>query len=125
MNASPLQLRARVLVVDDDRAVRDSLKFSLQLEGLAVDALASGFDLLHHPDLKADCLVLDCKMPGMDAFAVMSALAERGIAIPTILITARLTDPLHKQAEMAGAFSILEKPLNDGVLLRDILHALA
>ncbi len=114
-----------MLVVDDDRAVRDSLKFALQLEGLAVDALASGPDLLRCTLLDADCLVLDCKMADMDGFAVMAALAERGITLPTILITAPLTDALRQRAKKAGAFRILEKPLNDGVLLESIFHAVA
>jgi two-component system response regulator FixJ len=117
------QNRKHVFIVDDDQAVRDSLKFALQLEGLAVDAVACGADLLRNLDLKADCLVLDCQMPGMDGFAVMAALAERRINIPTIMITAPLTGALRRQAEKAGAFSILEKPLSDGVLLQNILHA--
>jgi two-component system response regulator FixJ len=117
------QSRKRVFVVDDDQAVRDSLKFALQLEGLAVDAVACGADLLRNLDFKPDCLVLDCQMPEMDGFAVMAALAERRIDIPTILITAPLTGALCRRAARAGAFSILEKPLSDGVLLRNILHA--
>ena len=120
-----LQDKTHILVVDNDRAVRDSLKFALQLEGLAVDALASGPDLLGRQHLTADCLVLDCKMPEMDGFAVMAELAARGVAIPTILITAPLTKALRQQAQQAGAVGILEKPLNDGVLLRTILHAVA
>ena len=120
-----LRHKTHILVVDNDLAVRDSLKFALQLEGMAVDALASGPDLLRDADLAADCLVLDCKMPEMDGFAVMAELAARGVAIPTILITAPLTKALRQQAQQAGAVSILEKPLNDGVLLRTILHAVA
>ena len=120
-----LRHKTHILVVDNDLAVRDSLKFALQLEGMAVDALASGPDLLRDADLAADCLVLDCKMPEMDGFAVMAELAARGVVIPTILITAPLTNALRRQAEKAGAVSILEKPLSDGVLLRTILGALA
>jgi two-component system, LuxR family, response regulator FixJ len=120
-----VQNRKHVFIVDDDQAVRDSLKFALQLEGLAVDAVACGADLLRNLDLKADCLVLDCQMPEMDGFAVMAALAERRINIPTIMITAPLTGALRRQAEKAGAFSILEKPLSNGVLLQNILHAVA
>ena len=53
-----------VLVVDDDLAVRESLKFALELEGLEVHACAGGADLLDHPQLMhAACLVVDYQMP--------------------------------------------------------------
>lgn len=113
-----------VLVVDDDRAVRESLKFALELEGLVVGACDGGPALLCHPDLaKAVCLVLDHKMPAMDGLAVMGELAARGITIPTILITAPVTEPLRQRAQKAGAFAVLEKPLLDNVLIQNVRRA--
>lgn len=123
MERSLLKDRKRIFVVDDDQAVRDSLQFALQLEGLAVNTVSCGAELLGDRDLEADCLVLDCQMPGMDGFDVMAALAARRVNIPTIMITAPLTGALRRRAEKAGVFTILEKPLSDGVLLRNILHA--
>lgn len=114
--------KLRVLVVDDDRAVRESLKFALELEGLDVQTLASGDDLLRQRPA-ADCLILDYKMPGMDGLAVMAALAERSVGIPVILITAPVTDAIAGAARRAGAFSILEKPLTGGILLDNIHDA--
>ena len=55
-----------VFVVDDDLAVRESLKFALELEGLVVRVCGSGAELLRHSDLShAGCLVMECRMPIM------------------------------------------------------------
>lgn len=114
--------KLRVLVVDDDRAVRDALKFALELEGMEVQTHASGFDLLGRAPA-ADCLVLDYKMPDMDGLAVMAALAARHVDIPVIMITAPVTAIVAGAARRAGVFNILEKPLTGSVLLDNILAA--
>lgn len=111
--------KLRVLVVDDDRAVRESLKFDLELEGLEVVTHTSGADLLRGAPA-ADCLILDYKMPDMDGLAVMGALAARDLRIPTILITAPVTERIARDAHRAGVFTVLEKPLTGGVLLDNI-----
>lgn len=116
----------RVAVVDDDRAVRDALKFSLELEGWAVEAWSSGLEFLRHEGaLDVGCLVLDCRMPDMDGFSLLSSLALRDLRIPTIMITAPVSPGLRNQALQAGAFSILEKPLSGGVLPENIRRATA
>lgn len=107
-----------VLVVDDDQAVRDALKFSLELEGLQVHTCASGAELLEHPALPhARCIVLDYKMPVMDGFQTLDSLAKRGVKLPTILITTSVTDGVRASARKAGIAHILEKPLLDGALM--------
>jgi two-component system response regulator FixJ len=114
----------QVIIVDDDRAVRESLKFSLSLDGLAVQTCDSGLKLLRDGDLTAtDCLVLDCKMPDMDGFAVVAELVARNVNVPIILITAPVTDRVRQQAKRAGVFSVLEKPLLDGILLDHVRRA--
>jgi FixJ family two-component response regulator len=114
-----------VVVVDDDRAVRDALKFALELDGLAVLACDSGAQLLQSPELeRTDCLVLDHKMPGMDGFAVIAALAARKIDLPIIIITAPVTEALRWRAEQAGVTHVLEKPLLDNVLLEEVRKTL-
>ena len=114
----------QVMIVDDDRAVRESLKFSLLLDGLAVLTCDSGLKLLRDGDAAAaDCLILDHKMPDMDGFAVMAELAVRGIKVPVILITAPVTDAIRQRAERAGIFSVLEKPLLNGILVDHVRRA--
>ncbi len=113
--------KKRVLIVDDDLAVLDSLKFALELEGLQVQTFASGPHLLRAGDLaQADCLVLDVRMPEMDGFAVVAELAARKISLPVIMITAPLTKALRRRARATNVFSLLEKPLLGDVLADDI-----
>jgi two-component system, LuxR family, response regulator FixJ len=115
-----------VFVVDDDLAVRDSLKFALELEGLVVRLCGSGAELLRHPDLRqADCLVMECKMPLMDGFEVLDILATRGAKIPVILLTIYATDAFRRRAAASGARFTLEKPLLNGSLVDRIREVLS
>ena len=115
-----------VLIVDDDLAVRESLKFALELEGLAVGVCGSGADLLRHPDLlRAGCLVLDYKMPEMDGFEVLDRLAALSVPVPVILITPNAAAPVRRRAKAAGVRHVLEKPLSDSALRDSISDVLA
>jgi two-component system response regulator FixJ len=110
-----------VLIVDDDQAVREALKFALELDGLKVDTCGSGAELLRHPCLEsAACLVLDYQMPKMDGFAVLEELKSRGIKLPVILITSPVSKEIVRRANEAGVDAILEKPLLEDVLLKKI-----
>lgn len=114
-----------VLVVDDDLAVRESLKFALELEGLTVRAFGSGRELLEHADLPcASCLVLDCKMPVMDGFEVLDRLADRQVRLPVILITSDATSTIRQRAAIRGVQHVLEKPLSDSTLAENIQDVL-
>ena len=115
-----------ILVVDDDLAVRESLKFSLELEGLTVQACASGAELLDHPALtRASCLVLDYKMPGRDGLEVLDRLASRGLPLPVIIVTGYAVAPLRRRAAAKGVRFLLEKPLSDSTLLDTIRGVLS
>jgi two-component system, LuxR family, response regulator FixJ len=114
-----------VLVVDDDLAVRESLKFALEQEGLEVHACSGGADLLGHPRLmRADCLVLDYQLPGMGGFEVLSELKTRDCRVPVILITDDATAPLRRRAAIAGVRHVVEKPLLDSALIESIIDIL-
>jgi len=111
-----------VFVVDDDLAVRESLKFALELEGLVVRVCGSGAELLRHSDLpQAGCLVMECKMPIMDGFEVLGILGGRGTKVPVILLTSYATEAFRRRAATAGVKYILEKPLLNGSLV-DSIH---
>jgi FixJ family two-component response regulator len=115
-----------VLVVDDDAAVRDSLKFSLELEGLTVRVYPDGDALLQDDDLPDEgCLVVDFYMPVMNGVDLVRSLRRRRIELPAILITAKATSDMRRRAERAGIRAVLEKPLEDSALLDNIRGALA
>jgi two-component system response regulator FixJ len=113
--------RKLVIIVDDDQAVRDSLQFALRLEGLCVHVHSGGAALLADPDLnRAECVILDHRMPRLDGFALLSNVRARNPDVPTILLTSRATPQDRARAVAAGARSVLEKPLLDNVLMDNI-----
>jgi FixJ family two-component response regulator len=117
------ELIGSVIVVDDDDAVRHSLKFALELEGLAVRLFKDGPEMLAEPDLpESGCLVVDYTMPGMNGIELMHQLRQRHINYPAILITSHASDDLQGCAARSGFRKVLEKPLQDGALL-DTIHA--
>jgi FixJ family two-component response regulator len=114
--------RSVVIVVDDDVAVRESLKFSLEVEGFSVRVFRRGTDLLREPDLpRCACLIIDQNMPEITGLDVVARLRDRRVALPTILITSHPSPAVSRQAQSAG-IPIVEKPfLNDGLI--DSIHA--
>jgi two-component system, LuxR family, response regulator FixJ len=116
-----------VVIVDDDRAVRDSLKFSLVVEGFSVLAYPDAEQLLAEsrlPDF--DCLIVDQNMPGMSGLELISTLRARKIEAPVILITSHPNESLRERAGAAGV-PIVEKPFLSSALLdgvrRSVAHA--
>lgn len=115
-----------VLVVDDDEAVRDSLKFALELEGLDVRLYEGGAQLLRDAALPlTGCLVVDYCMPGMDGLQLVAHLRDRNVDLPAILVTGRPSGNLRRRAADAGFSRVVEKPFDDGSLLDGIHDALA
>ena len=103
--------RPIVIVVDDDAAVRGSLRFALEIEGFAVRTHSSAGDLLNDGDLHGCvCLIIDQKLPGMTGLDLVSALRKKRILTPAILITSYPTAIVQEMAVRAG-IPIVEKPL--------------
>jgi FixJ family two-component response regulator len=117
---------AIVGVVDDDPAVRNSLKFSLEIEGFVARIYADGQALLDEPVLSHfDCLVVDQSMPGMTGLDLVSKLRARKILAPAVLITSHPPKTLVARAAEAGV-PIVEKPLLGNALIekiRDVMQA--
>jgi FixJ family two-component response regulator len=110
--------RGTVVVVDDDPAVCNSLKFSLEIEGFAVRLYESGTELLSEQTLTdCSCLVVDENMPGIGGLDLIAELRERRIAAPAILIASDLNNALARRAARVNV-PIVEKPLlNDALLI--------
>jgi two-component system, LuxR family, response regulator FixJ len=116
---------AVVGVVDDDPAVRNSLKFSLEIEGFAVGVYANADELLTENDVSHfRCLVIDQHMPGLSGLDLVTKLRERRIAVPVILMTTHPSRALAARAEKA-AVPIVEKPLLGNALLDEIRSLMA
>ncbi len=115
-----------VFVIDDDPAMRSSLRWLLESEGLVVETYSNGEDFLEACDPeRVGCLVLDVRMPGMGGLAVQSELAARGVTWPVIVITG-YADPLAEtRAREAGVHAFLKKPFDDELLLDVIARAIA
>jgi two-component system response regulator FixJ len=115
-----------VYVVDDDPAMRSSLRWLIESVGLAVHTSASAGDFHDFYDpSRPGCLVLDIRMPGMSGLDLQTELKARRIAIPVLIITGYAEVPLAVRAMKAGAFDFIEKPFSDQILLDRIRAAIA
>lgn len=113
-----------VIVVDDDDAVRNSLKFSLEIEGYAVRLYSRGDDLLEAPDVaECACLIIDQNMPGLTGLETVSKLRERRVTVPVILITGNSSNMLRARARGVGV-NVIEKPLFGNALIEGIRGAI-
>lgn len=115
-----------VVVVDDDEAVRDSLKAMLEAEGFAVETFADADAFLegYRPTPDA-CLLIDVRMPGMDGIELLTKLATRVSSPPVIMITGHGDVPMAVMAMKLGAVDFIEKPFAAETLVRSIRDALA
>jgi two-component system response regulator MprA len=102
----------RVLVVDDERAVRESLQRALELEGYTVELAADGEQALAqlHSGAGADAVILDVLMPGIDGLEVCRRLRAKGNAVPVLMLTARAEVDSRVAGLDAGADDYLPKP---------------
>jgi len=108
----------KVYVVDDDDAMRDSLKWLLESRELKVETYASGEEFLEafRSDLSG-CLVLDVRMPGMSGLDLYERLQARASTLPVIFITGHGDVPMAVSALKKGAADFIEKPFNDKDML--------
>jgi two-component system response regulator MprA len=105
--------RMRILVVDDERAVRDSLRRALTLEGYDVDLAADGDEaltLLQSHEVSPDAVVLDVLMPGIDGLEVCRRLRAAGSRVPVLMLTARDQVEDRVAGLDAGADDYVVKP---------------
>ena len=115
-----------VHVVDDDVAVRDSLKMLLTSVGLSCQVHESGAAFLADFDESVSgCIVADIRMPGMSGLELQAKLNESETEVPLIFITGHGDVPMAVDAMKAGALDFIQKPFRDQELLDRINQALA
>jgi two-component system response regulator FixJ len=118
MNDEALHL---VHLVDDDEAIRRSAGFMLKTSGFHVRTYESGVELLKTAsNLEPGCILLDIRMPGMDGLEVQTALRDKGVGLPVVIMTGHGDVGLAVQAMKAGAVDFIEKPFEKAVLLSAI-----
>jgi two-component system response regulator MprA len=102
----------KILVVDDERAVRDSLRRALELQGYQVDLAADGAEALAQLESNGlpDAVVLDILMPGLDGLEVCRRIREQGSEVPVLMLTARDAVGDRVAGLDAGADDYLVKP---------------
>jgi FixJ family two-component response regulator len=103
-----------VFIVDDDRAVRDSLSLLLSVRGYRTSTFASAEDFLAalRPDWQG-CLIADIRLPGMDGLQLQREHARRGVALPVVIVTAHGDVNSARAAFKADAIDFLEKPFDE------------
>jgi two-component system response regulator FixJ len=112
------------VLLDDDDALRQALKFSLEIDGYSVEACRTGAQLvrLELPTEDA-CLVLDYKLDGLNGLEALEQLRSRGVSLPAILITSYANPLLRARARRAKA-QVVEKPLLGDALVAHIREIL-
>lgn len=114
-----------VIVVDDDEAIRDSLKAVLESAKLSVAVYDSGRSFLDGYERDgAACLLLDIKLPDMNGLELQQKLISEGIDLPVIVMTGYGDVPLAVKAMKAGAIDFIEKPIDRESLLKTVDNAL-
>ena len=112
-----------VFIVDDDDAVRDSLRYLLESADLQVEDFSSAEAFLDvYSPYRVGCLLLDIRMPGMSGMELLERLAERRFFLPIIIITGHGDVSIAVRSIKTGAFDFVEKPFNTEDLLSRV-HA--
>jgi FixJ family two-component response regulator len=116
---------ATVFVVDDDEAVRTSLRLLLKSVGLPVETYAAAQEFMDQfdPD-RAGCLVLDIRMPGISGLELQQHLNDQHSIMPIVFITGHGDVPMAVEAMQAGAVDFIQKPFRDQDLIDRINRAL-
>jgi FixJ family two-component response regulator len=118
---SEMEDRKRILLVEDDAAVRRSLQ--LVLAGAGYDVRAYGLPTGLAKDseaMQSSCLVADLILDDGDAIGLLNEMRAEGWAGPAVLISGRLNDKWRSEALRAGFDAVLEKPISGAPLLKEI-----
>lgn len=118
-------MSACIVIIDDDVAVGSSLDSVLATYGYATRCFTSApaaIDAL--PDIAADCILLDVRMPDLDGLTALKIIQSLGDCPPVIMITGHADVPMAVQAMKLGAADFIEKPVDDETLVASIRSAL-
>ena len=116
----------RILIVDDEAPVREVLAEYFATEGYAVEAATSGLEALSAVSGgRADLVLLDVRMPGLDGVQVLRRIREMSDTLPVIMVTANEDVSLARETLTLGAFDYVAKPFDFDYLDRAVAAGLA
>jgi FixJ family two-component response regulator len=122
-------VKPMIAIVDDDESVCRALKRLVRSLGMEADTFLSGqefIDLIEAmPSFRADCVVLDVQMAGVNGLDVQRRLTAVGSRLPVIFITAHDEGSVRERALGMGAVAFLRKPFDDELFIRTLRAALA
>ncbi|MBQ1842131.1 MAG: sigma-54-dependent Fis family transcriptional regulator [Bacteroidales bacterium] len=114
----------KILIVDDERAIRNSLKEIFEMEGYEVETAENGASACEMAEKeKYDAIFCDIKMPGMDGIEVLTKLISDGVETPIIMISGHADITTAVECIKKGAFDFIEKPLDLNRILITIKNA--
>src|ERR1700730_13543249 len=114
----------RVLVVDDETAIREAIRMTLEYEGYRIDEARSGQEGLDKAaKVDYDAILLDIKMPVLDGIEVLENLKQQKITSPVVMVSGHGDVHTAVECTKRGAFDFLEKPLNRDKLLLTVRNA--
>jgi len=117
--------KSRILVVDDEVAIRESLRMTLEYEGYECILASTGQEALSLVERETpDLVLLDVKMPGMDGIDVLERLRAMNEALPVIVVSGHGTISTAVEATKKGAFDFIEKPFASDRVLVSLRNAL-
>src|SRR5512143_1943990 len=120
-----MTMKPRILVVDDEAAIRDSMRMILEYEGYEFIGAPSGQDAITAVERETpDLVFLDIKMPGMDGLEALQRMKAVNETLPVVIISGHGTVSTAVEATKAGAFDFIEKPLASERVLVTIRNAL-
>jgi len=115
----------KILVIDDEQSIRESISMILEYENYLVELAANGVQGLNlFNEKNFDAVLLDVKMPGLDGIEVLQLLKERNKNIPIIMISGHGTIETAIECTKKGAYDFLEKPLDRDKLLISLRNAI-
>ena len=120
-----MNAKGTIYLVDDDASALKGLTRLLLVGGYEVHAYASSDELLKSPITdKNACLILDARMPGLSGVELQAELAEKGVKLPVIFVTADDKEETRKKARVLKAAGFFRKPVDGHALLDAIAWAL-
>jgi two-component system, LuxR family, response regulator FixJ len=123
--STPATERRVVAVVDDERAICDSLEMLLRAAGYEPHTFPAAEAFLRAPIADFSCAIVDLRLRGMSGLELQAELALRAATLPIIVITAHGDVASARTALLAGAIDFLEKPIDNDELLAAVRGAVA